>query len=162
MWFAKAMADLPHAYVNVTDFGYSVFRFFWCTCSQRLLNYLASNIWTTNVHDGGYSWDTIWSLTRVTRRVPILELGLLTHLEHVSLPPAYLRGSCCSIFCMSLFVCLFFFCWPLYRLFFYWRGLITSVVSANIYHSIKRVGCTKLDIYVLTTFFFLFYTDIVY
>jgi len=36
----KCKVGLPHAYVALTDFGYSV-QTIWLTCSQRHLHYLA-------------------------------------------------------------------------------------------------------------------------
>jgi hypothetical protein len=49
-------------------------------------------------------------VTRLTRRLPLVEQELLTLLEHLSAPPVFSEGSCYSIFsfvcmfCRSLFV----------------------------------------------------------
>jgi hypothetical protein len=70
------------------------------------------------------SWLITWFVTRVTRRVTLVEQELLTLPEHLSLP-RFLMGSCYSIFsficmfCRSLFVLLYFFFWPLCFLFFF-------------------------------------------
>jgi len=77
-------------------------------------------------------------VTRLTRRVPLVEQKLLTHPEHLSSPPVFSRGSCYSIisfmcmFCRSLFVLLSFFFWPLCCLFFFdIRILIAPLISSN-------------------------------
>ena len=55
--------------------------------------------------------------------------------------PGFQRGSCSSIFsficmfCRSLVVLLYFFCWPLFCLFFDIQILITPLVSSNSYYS---------------------------
>jgi hypothetical protein len=57
--------------------------------------------------------------TRVTRRVPLMELELHTLPEHISSPPGFYWGSCFSIFnflcgdLWSFFVLLSFLCWSL-------------------------------------------------
>jgi hypothetical protein len=76
-------------------------------------------------------------VTRLTRRVPLVEQELLTLPEHLSSPSVFSAwGSCYSIFsficmfCRSLFVLLCFFFWPLCCLFFSnIRILITPLVS---------------------------------
>jgi len=77
-------------------------------------------------------------VTRLTRRVPLVEQKLLTHPEHLSSPPVFSGGSCYSIisfmcmFCRSLFVLLSFFFWPLCCLFFFdIRILIAPLISSN-------------------------------
>ena len=73
-------------------------------------------------------------VTRLTRRVPLVEQELLNLPEHMSSPrDRFLVGFCYSIFsfmcmfCRSLFVLLYFFFWPLCCLFFFdIRILITS------------------------------------
>jgi hypothetical protein len=76
-------------------------------------------------------------ITRLTRRVPLVEHELLTLPEHLSSPP-FLLGSCYSVFsficmfCRSLFVLLYFFFWPLCcRFFFDICILIAPLVSSN-------------------------------
>ena len=65
------------------------------------------------------------SVTRLTRRVPLVEQELLILSEHLSSPPSFWWGSCYSIFsfmcmfCGSLFVLLYFFFWPLSCLSFF-------------------------------------------
>ena len=76
-------------------------------------------------------------VTRLTRRVPIVEQELLNLQEHLSSPPAFggvrvtrsLDLSVC--FCRSLFVLLSFFLWPLCCQFFDLRILMISLVSSN-------------------------------
>ena len=76
-------------------------------------------------------------LTRITRRVSIVELELLTLPEN-RVHPRLLVGFVFSIFificmfCRLLFVLLCFFFWPLCCLFFFdIRILITPMVSSN-------------------------------
>jgi hypothetical protein len=65
------------------------------------------------------------SVTRLTRRVPLVEQELLILSEHLSSPPSFWWGSCYSIFsfmcmfCRSLFVLLYFFFWSLSCLSFF-------------------------------------------
>jgi hypothetical protein len=66
-----------------------------------------------------HSWLIIGFVTRLTRRVPLVEQELPTPPEHLSLPP-FLWGSCYSFFsfmcmvCRSLFVFLYLFFLPLW------------------------------------------------
>ena len=76
-------------------------------------------------------------VTRLIRRMSLVEQKLLTLLEYLSSPPGFLWGSCYSIFCFicmfcrSLFVLLFIFFWPLCCLFFLdIRIMITPLVSS--------------------------------
>ena len=86
-----------------------------------------------------HSWLIIWFVTRLTRRVPLVEQELFTLPVHPSLPPVFsgvrvtrsLVLQCICIFCRSLFVLLSFFFWPLCCLFFDIRILITPLVSSN-------------------------------
>ena len=84
-----------------------------------------------------HSWVIIGFVTRITRRVPLVEQELLTLPEHLSSPPVFSGISCYSIFsfmsmfCRSLFVLLYSFFWPLCCLFFDIRILITPLVSSN-------------------------------
>ena len=70
------------------------------------------------------SWLITWFVTRVTRRVTLVEQELSTLPEHLS-SPRFLVGSCYSIFsficmfCRSLFALLYFSFWPLSFLFFF-------------------------------------------
>jgi hypothetical protein len=80
-------------------------------------------------------WLITWFVTRLTRRVSLVEQEQLTPPEFT---PGFQLGSCYSIFsfmymfCGSLFVLLYFFFWPLCCLFFYdIRILITPLVSLN-------------------------------
>jgi len=84
-----------------------------------------------------HSWLITGFVTRLTRRVPLVEQELLTLPEHLSSPP-FLVGLCYSIysfmcmFCRSLFVLLYLFIWLLCCLFFFdIRILITPLVSSN-------------------------------
>ena len=77
-------------------------------------------------------------VTRLTRRVPLVEQVLLTLPEHLSSPPVFSGVHVtrslvlCLMFCRSLFVLLSFFFWPLCCLFFFdIRILITSLVSCG-------------------------------
>ena len=77
-------------------------------------------------------------VTRLTRRVSLMEQELLTLPEHLSSPPGFQWGSCYSIFslictfCRWLFVLLYFFFWSLCCLFFFdVRILIAPLVSSN-------------------------------
>jgi hypothetical protein len=76
-------------------------------------------------------------VTRITRRVPLVEQELLTLPEHLSSPPVFSGISCYSIFsfmsmfCRSLFVLLYSFFWPLCCLFFDIRILITPWTSSS-------------------------------
>ena len=86
-----------------------------------------------------YSKDSIiWLasgfVTRLIRRVPLLEQELLTLLKQLSSSPVFsgVRVTrslvLCVVFCRSLFVLLYFFFWPLCCLFFFdVRILITSL-----------------------------------
>ena len=73
-------------------------------------------------------------VTKLTRRVPLVEQKLLTLPEHLS-SPRFLWGSCystlalCVCFVDCCFFLLYFFCWPLF--FFDLRILITLLVSSN-------------------------------
>ena len=72
-------------------------------------------------------------VTRLTRRVLLVEHELLTLSEHMSSPPAFsgVRVTPSLVLCVcfrrSLFVLLYFFFWPLCCLFFDIRILITSL-----------------------------------
>jgi hypothetical protein len=84
-------------------------------------------------------------VTRLTRRVPLVEQELPTLPEHLS-SLRFLLGSWYSIFsfmcmfCRSLFVLLYFFFWPLCCLFFFdLRILITpSLVSSKSFSKVLR------------------------
>jgi len=85
-----------------------------------------------------HSWLITGFITRLTRRVPLVEQELLTLPDHPSSSPVFngVRVTrslvLCVWFCRSLFVLLYFFCWPLYCLFFFdIRILITPLVSSN-------------------------------
>ena len=74
----------------------------------------------------------------VSRRVPLVEQGLLTLPEHMSSPPffsgVHVARSLvfCVVFYRSLFVLLCIFFWPLCCLFFLdLRIMITPMVSSN-------------------------------
>ena len=85
-------------------------------------------------------------VTRVTRRVPLVEQELLTRPEHLGSPMdssgvritrSLVLCVCfvvrCLSFCSSLFVLLFVFFWPLCCLFFFdIRNMITPLVSSNL------------------------------
>jgi hypothetical protein len=78
-------------------------------------------------------------VTRLARRVPLVEQELPTLPGHLSSPPGFYWGSCYSIFsficmfCRSLFVLLYFFFWPLCCLFFFdIRILIVPLVSSTL------------------------------
>ena len=70
-------------------------------------------------------------VTRLTRRVSLVQQELLTLLVHMSSPPFVLWGSCYLIFsfmcmfCSSLFVLLSFFFWPLCCLSFFCSSLVS-------------------------------------
>jgi hypothetical protein len=68
-------------------------------------------------------------VTRITRRVSLVEQKLLRLSEHLSSPPVF---SFICMFCRSLFVLVFFFFWPLCCLFFFdIQFLIAPLVSSN-------------------------------
>jgi hypothetical protein len=82
-----------------------------------------------------HSWLITVFVTRLTRRLSLVEQELLTLPEHLSSPPAF-SGVCVirSLVLCVCFVdrCLSFFFWPLCCLFFFdLRILITSLVSSN-------------------------------
>ena len=89
-----------------------------------------------------HSWLIIGFVTRLTRRVPLVEQELPTPPEHLSLPP-FLWGSCYSFFsfmcmvCRSLFVFLYLFFLPLCSLIYeFWLPLWylqTLLIDCNIY-----------------------------
>ena len=79
-------------------------------------------------------------VTRLTRRVPLVEQVLPTLPEHLRSPPVF-SGVCvtrslvfCVVFCRSLFVLLSLFTWPLCCLFFDLRIIITPLISSNSSH----------------------------
>ena len=147
LWeFSGLRQGLVNRYGN--DHGFVPF----CSNHNHTISYawLGWPLWTIYVtNDHGYlplvvntprsfprSWLIIRFVTRLTRRVSLVEQELPTLTEHLSSPPDLC--SCYSIFsfiCMfsrSLFVLLFFFFWPLGCLFFFdIRILITPLVSSN-------------------------------
>ena len=76
-------------------------------------------------------------VSRLTRRVPLVEQELLTPPKHLRSHPflvgfVLLDFSIMCMFCRSLFVLLYFIFWPLCCLFFFdIRILITSLLSSN-------------------------------
>ena len=76
-----------------------------------------------------------WFVTRVTRRVSLVEQELPNLPEHLSSPPVFsgVRSLVfCLVFCRSLSILLFFFFWPLcYLSFFDSQILISLLVSLN-------------------------------
>jgi hypothetical protein len=71
-------------------------------------------------------------VTRLTRRLPLVEQELLTLPERLSSPPVFSGISFMCMFCRSLFVLLYFFFWPLFCLFFFdIRILITPLVLSS-------------------------------
>ena len=76
-------------------------------------------------------------VTRVTRRVPLLEQELLPHPNHLRSPPVFsgvrvARSLVFSVlFCRSLFVILSLFIWPLYCLFFF-KLQVRSLLSSSL------------------------------
>ena len=78
-------------------------------------------------------------VTRLTRRVPLVEQQLLTHPEHLSSPPVFsgvrvtrsLVLCVCFVDCNLLFVLLSFFFWSLCCLSSDLRILIIPLVSSN-------------------------------
>ena len=81
------------------------------------------------------SWLITGIVTRVTRRVSLVEQELPNIPEHLSSPPRIsgIRSFVfCVVFCRSLFVLLYFFAWLLYCLsFFHSQILISPLVSLN-------------------------------
>ena len=71
-----------------------------------------------------HSWLITGFVTRLTRRVPLVDQELLTLPEHLS---SYSIFSFMCMFCRSLFVLLYCFFWPLCCLFFDLGILITSL-----------------------------------
>ena len=85
-----------------------------------------------------HSWLITGFVTRLTRRVPLVEQELLTLPGHASSPPVFSGVRVarslvfCVMFCRLLFVILSFFIWPLCCLFFFdLRILITPLASWN-------------------------------
>ena len=80
-----------------------------------------------------HSWLITWCVTRLTRRLPLVEQQLLTLPRHMSSPPVF-RGARVTrslVLCVC-FVLFYFFFWPLCCLFFFdIRILITPLVSSN-------------------------------
>ena len=77
-------------------------------------------------------------VTRLTRRIPLVEQELLPFRSTPEFTPGFQWGSCYSIFsficmfCRSLFVILYFFFWPLLCLFFFdILIMIVPLVSSN-------------------------------
>jgi hypothetical protein len=88
-----------------------------------------------------HAWLITKSVTKLTRRVSLVEQELSTFLEHNSSPSvssggsSYLIFSFMCLFCRSFFVLLYVFFWPLCCLFFIdLRILITPLVSSNYSH----------------------------
>jgi hypothetical protein len=84
-----------------------------------------------------HSWLVTGFVTRVARRMPLLEQELLTIPEHLCSPLVF-SGFCvsrsvflCVLCCRSLFVLLSFFVWSLLCQSFDLRVLIISLVSVN-------------------------------
>ena len=85
-----------------------------------------------------HSWLIIGFVSRLTRRVPLVEQELPTLPEHLSSPPVF-NGVCVIrslvlyvMFCRSLFFLLSFLFWSLCGLFFFdIRILITLLVSPD-------------------------------
>jgi hypothetical protein len=144
-------------------------------CHQRL-GWPLWNICVTNDH--GYvplvvntyrsfprSWLITVCVTRLTRRVSLVEQELLTLPEHLSSPPVFsgvrvtrsLWGSCYSIFsfigmlCWSLFVLLYFFFWPLCCLFFFDIRILIApfspLVSSNSSTTVRGLELTTFTAY---------------
>ena len=83
-----------------------------------------------------HSWHITGFVSRLTRRVPLVEQELLTLPVHLSSPPIFsgirVTRSFVYVFCRSLFVLLSFFFLPLcYLSYFDLRILITPLVSSN-------------------------------
>ena len=85
-------------------------------------------------------------VTRLTRRVSLVEQELITLPEHMSSPTVFKWGSCYSIFsfmcmfCRLLFVILSSFLWPLCCLsFFGLRILITPLISSSSFHTSSSI-----------------------
>jgi len=96
------------------------------------------------------SWLITGVVTRLTRRVSLVEQELLTHPEHMSSLPVFsgvrvTRSLVLCVFCWSLLVLLYFFFWPLCCLFFFdiripIAPLVSSNSSCQIYfHHIKYI-----------------------
>ena len=79
-----------------------------------------------------HSWLTTVFVTRLTRRVPLVEQDLITLPEHLSSPPFFsgVRVTQSLVLCVC-FVDRCFPFWPLCCLFFDLRILITPLVSSN-------------------------------
>jgi hypothetical protein len=77
-------------------------------------------------------------VTKVTRRVLLMEQEFLSHPKHPRWPPVF-SGVCVSrslvfnvLFYRSLIVLLSFFCLPLYYLFFFYLRVFVFLVSSNL------------------------------
>ena len=106
-----------------------------------------------------HSWLFTEFVTRLTRRVSLVEQELPTLPEHLSSPPGFEWGLCYSIFsfrcfwmlCRLLFVLLSFFFWPLCCLsFFNLRILITPLASSNSSYNINVISSGIINITLLT------------
>jgi len=88
-----------------------------------------------------HSWFINGCVTKVTRRMLLVEQKMFTLPEHLSSCPdlSHVRVAQSFIFyvvfCRSMFVLLFTFWWPLYCLSFNLPLLITLLVSLNLFHS---------------------------
>ena len=98
-------------------------------------------------------------MTRVTRRMSLVEQELPTLPEHLSSPPIFsgvrVTRSLVLYVCFvwSLFVLLYFFFWPLCYLFFFdIRTLIAPLVSSN--------SSYQLSLYIVTTCLMLLYFNV--
>ena len=126
----------------------------WLSWSYRFESFaVATMAWLTVMEYLCHKWPWICStclkhfpilssftgfVTRLTRRVPLVEQELSTHPEHLSASPIF-SGVCitrsfvlCGMLCWSLFILLYFLFWPLCCLFFSdIHILITLLISSN-------------------------------
>ena len=111
---------------------------------HRLLVVINANISLIIINDHGYvqlvvntprsfprSWLITGFVTRLTRRVPLVEQGLLTLPEHLSSLPVFCGVRITQSLVLYVFFCTFYFGHCVYLFFFDIRILITPLVSSN-------------------------------
>ena len=128
-----------------------LFCWYWWNCWPSLfIMYLTGKqkrLQVTTIMKG-YHDLSLGFVTRLARQVPLVEQELLNLQERLSSPLIFsgIRVTrsfvFCVVFCISLFVLLYFLFWPLCCLFFFdLRTLITPLVSSNSSCKILRRKC---------------------
>ena len=115
--------------------------FFWFSaCSYNVQFILLYYLYLYTYSDVRHNFHIRWCSCRLTATPPVSLVGqeLLTFPEHMSslLVTSGVRVVrsvvFCAVFCRSLFINLFYFCWPLYCLSFGIFNLILHILSPHI------------------------------